>query len=151
MIKVNSRKIFPAFTLLISMLFIVVGITKYGFWDGVKGPTPGFIPIIVAAVLAATSLLAFVQSFKEEGKPVYFKKEWLEIIAGFSIFGFVFLIGFIPTLFVYAIVWLKVYEKCTWKSTIIVTAVIMAIVIGAFVIWLGVPFPQGIILDTIMG
>jgi hypothetical protein len=48
------------------------------------------------------------------------------------------------------IVWLKWYEKCSWKTTLITFAVIMAIVLGAFVLWLGVPFPKGLLYNLIM-
>lgn len=149
MSKFGSKQFIPIGTAALAVLWICTGLTQYGFWETGKGPTPGFVPIIIAVLMLAVSVLALTQSFKED-KPEYPKANWLVILAGFSIFAFTFLLGMIPTLAIYVIAWLKFYEKCSWKNTLIVFAVIMAIVLGVFVFWLGVPFPQGIILETIM-
>ena len=45
--------------------------------------------------------------------------------------------------------WLKLVEKTPWKTTIIILLFLMALVIGVFVLWLGVPFPEGLIMDLI--
>jgi hypothetical protein len=42
-----------------------------------------------------------------------------------------------------------VFEKYSWKTTFVGLVIIMAIVIGAFVMWLGVPFPKGLIYNLI--
>ena len=57
----------------------------------------------------------------------------------------------IPAIILYVILWLRVVEKTPWKQTLIVLATIMAIVYGVFVVWLGVPFPQGFILEALLG
>ena len=46
--------------------------------------------------------------------------------------------------FLFVILWLKVFEKTGWKETLIVLAVCMAISIGVFRLWLGVHFPMGL-------
>lgn len=148
--KFGSKQIIPLAAAALAVVWIVVGLTEYGFWGGAKGPTPGFVPIIVAAVMLGVSLLAFVQSFKED-KPVYPRANWLVILAGFAIFAGIFIIGMIPSVAIYVLVWLKLYEKCSWKNTLIVFAIIMAIVLGVFVFWLQVPFPTGALLEPILG
>ena len=50
----NLRTVIPTATIVISLLFIVVGMKDYGFWKG--QPTPGFFPIIIAVVLLASSI-----------------------------------------------------------------------------------------------
>ena len=147
---INTKKVIPIGTALVGLLFIFTGITKYGFWEHGKGPTPGFVPIIIATLMTAVSILAFVQSFKEE-KPVFPWENTLVILAGAAIFGATFLIGLIPSVAIYVIVWLKVLEKCSWKQTITVFVVIMAIVLGVFVLWLKVPFPEGLLFETLLG
>lgn len=117
---------------------------------GSAGPTRGFVPIIVAILMLAVSILAFTQSFKE-GKPDYPEANWLVIMAGFGIFALTFLLGMLPALMIYVLVWLRFYEKCSWKSTLNVFFVIMAIVLGVFVLWLGVPFPKGLLFTVLLG
>ena len=68
----------------------------------------------------------------------------------FRSIGATFLIGLIPSAGLYVIVWLRWYEKFTWKTTLIAFAVIMAIVVGCFVLWLQVPFPRGIVFNAIL-
>ena len=148
--KFGSKQIIPMMTAAVALVFIYVGITKFGFWDEVKGPTPGFVPTIISVLLLAVSVLAFIQSFKDK-KPVYPKENFLVILAGIGIFAFTFLIGMIPTIVIYVILWLRLVEKTPWKQTFIVLAVIMAIVLGVFVLWLGVPFPKGFIFEALLG
>ena len=65
-------------------------------------------------------------------------------MAGVGIFAVTFLIGLLPTLFLYVILWLKIFEKESWKNTILVLMVTAAISIGVFYLWLGVQFPMGV-------
>ena len=59
--------------------------------------------------------------------------------------------GFLPTLLVFYIFWLKVMEKLPVKTIVISTVIISAIVYGVFSVWLSVPFPEGLLLETILG
>ena len=59
-------------------------------------------------------------------------------------------IGMLPTLALFVILWLKVLEKASWKTTLIILVIVMAIVIGVFVLWLGVRFPNGMILGKFL-
>ena len=150
MSKFGSKQLIPLGTSALAIVWIVVGLKNYGFWEPVKGPTPGFVPAIVAWGMLAVSILAFLQSFKE-GKPDYPAANWMAVLAGFSIFAGSFLIGMLPALAVYVLVWLRVIEKTPWKTTLITFAVIMAIVYSVFVLWLGVLFPQGLLFDLLLG
>ncbi len=149
MVKI-SKQIIPLSSGLLALLFLYIGIAKYGFWDVDKGPTKGFVPTIISVVLLAVSILAFFQSFRDKA-PVYPKENYLVILSGLGIFALTFLIGMIPAIILYVILWLRVVEKTPWKQTLIVLATIMAIVYGVFVVWLGVPFPQGFILEALLG
>ena len=57
--------------------------------------------------------------------------------------------GFLPTLFVFYILWLKLYAKCSWKTVMIAFVIMFAIVYGAFGLWLKVRFPAGILFEKI--
>lgn len=150
MSKFSTRQLIPICTAVLSVIWIVTGVSGYGFWGGSSGPTPGFVPIIVAVIMLFISILALFQSFKEE-PPRLPAGNWLIALAGFSIFIFTFLIGMMPSLVLFVVLWLKLVEKSSWKHTLIVLAVIMAIVTGVFVVWLGVPFPQGYLYTTLRG
>ncbi len=144
------NQIIPIACALMAGAFIWLGLTKYGFWHHAKGPLPGFFPVVIATAMLAASVLAFIFSFRDSA-PVWPLANWLVVLSGALIIGATFLIGLIPSVAVYVLVWLRGYEKCTWRQTLITFAVIMAIVLGCFVFWLGVPFPKGLIFDLIFG
>ena len=61
-VKFDSRAFVPIATAILSLVFIGVGLNKFGFWDG--QPTPAFFPTIIAVVLFATSLMCLVQELR---------------------------------------------------------------------------------------
>ena len=140
--------VIPVVTAVIAALFIYLGITKYGFWHEVRGPLPGFFPTIIGFALLGLSVLAFLGGRKEEGT-TYPIENWYPALGVIGIMLATLVIGMLPSLALFVILWLKVYEKYNWKTTLVGLAIIMAIVIGAFVMWLGVPFPKGLIYNLI--
>ena len=148
--KINTKTLVPIGTALISVLFIYLGIVKYGIWDDKKGPLGGFFPVIVAVVLLVVSILAMVQSFKES-KVVYARQNWLPVLGVFVIIIATYVIGMIPSVLLYLLAWLKVIEKSSWKQTLIVAVVLGGVVYGVFVLWLNIPFPKGVIFEWILG
>ena len=126
----------------VALFFLWLGLTKYGFWSDQRGPLPGFVPVVVSA-------LAFLFSWKEKA-PTWPRESWAVVLSGALIIAGTAVIGLLPSVAIYLVVWLRLYEKCSWKTTLITFTVIMAIVIGCFVLWLGVRFPQGLILDAIL-
>jgi hypothetical protein len=146
--KITSQMIIPVVTALIAVVFIYLGITKYGFMHPVRGPLPGFFPTIIGFVLLAVSVLAFIGSLKEE-RVQFALENFYPALGVVAILLATFVIGMLPSLAIFVILWLRFYEKYSWKTTLIGFAVVMAIVIGAFVLWLGVPFPKGIIYEMI--
>ena len=53
-------------------------------------------------------------------------------------------IGLILSCLVYLVLWLKLVEHAPWKHVIIIEAILAAIIIGVFVVWLQVQFPMGL-------
>ena len=129
-------------------VFHWLGLAEYGFWNDSKGPMSGFFPVVIAAALLLASVATFFQSFAEK-RPNLPVMNWLPAMGVVLIIGASLLLGMVPSLALYVVLWLRLFEKYDWKTTLITTAVIMAIVIGCFVIWLGVPFPQGLIYEAI--
>lgn len=136
-------QIIPICTSAIAIIWIVLGLNKYGFWDEYKGPKTGFFPTIIAIVMLAISIFALVESGKAK-KPEFEKENWMAALGMLAMVVVSYLVGMELSILAFMILWLRVYEKCAWKTTIIATAVVMAIVIGAFRIWLGIQFPLGL-------
>ncbi len=141
--KVNAKIIVPIGMAVMAIIFIYLGFFHYGFWDNVNGPEAGFFPTIIGIILFFTSLLALYQSRKAEA-PKIDKLELMVIGGCLGIIVSSYAIGLIPSSVLYMILWLKVFEKCSWKSTLKVSAIVSVIVIGVFVFWLQVPFTWGI-------
>lgn len=146
--KINTRKIIPLLFVALGALFAGIGFLKLGFW--VDGPGPGFFPSIMAFVMILAGVSTFILSLKEEGKAAYLKDEFLVILAGIGIFAGTFIIGLVPTIIAYLFIWLRLFEKTSWKVTLIIMAIAMFITVGVFGMWLGIQFPMGL-FESILG
>ena len=146
----RTQLLIPVCTGLLALVFIVVGIGSYGFWE--NQPTPGFFPILIAVVLLAASVACFVEVLRaKNGKEVRYNLQELSVIlgAGAIIVG-TFLIGLVPSLLIYILVWLKFIEHAPWKTIIIIEIIVAAIVLGVFTAWLQVRFPVGLLGDLLL-
>jgi len=139
----NLPLIIPIITSLMAILWIVLGLKQYGFWDEFKGPRTGFFPTIIAIAMLAISIFAIVTSGKAE-KPKFEKENWMAALGLLAMVLMSYVIGMELSILLFMILWLRIYEKCSWKTTIITTAVVMAIVVGAFRLWLQINFPLGL-------
>lgn len=140
----NSRIIIPIATAIVALVYIVVGMQKFGFWDG--QPTAAFFPIIIATVLLLTSLLCLFQIVKgKESAPKYNKDELMVILGAGGIIVGCWLIGLIASCLVYLFLWLKFVEHSSWKVILIIEAIVAALIIGVFVVWMQVQFPVGLL------
>lgn len=146
--KLTSKMLIPVVTTVIAGVFIAMGYVKYGFWDHTKGTLPGFFPVIIGLLLLGTSVLVFLSALKEEGTR-YPVENWYPALGTLAVILATFVIGMLPSLAIFVLLWLRWFEKLSWKTTLIVFAIIMGIVIGAFMMWLGVPFPKGMLYDMI--
>ena len=144
------RTLIPIVSLVIGVVWIIYGLSHHGFWHHARGPMPGFVPSLIAGVLVLTSIIGIFQSRKETESPDR-KENWTIVLAAAITFSLVFVFGMHISLLLFVFVWLKFYEKMNWRNTIIVLIISFCISYGVFVLWLGVPFPRGIILDAIIG
>lgn len=144
MINLRASRVIPLSTLLFACVFLYLGVTRFGFWHDAVGPLPGFVPSIIAALLIPVSLLALLQSGK--AKPVRYSRSCYTVVLGVAaVMASTFLIGMIPSLALYLVVWLRRFGKASWRQTVITTFIMMGITIGVFVAWLNVPFPKGVL------
>ena len=139
-----ERKIVPVASGLLGAVFAIQSIRKYTFWNASKGPGPGFLPLIVGLLLIAFSVVAFLQEKDKDSAPQE-KDTYLFIVGILATVAAVYVVGFLPALFIFCILWMKVKEKLSWKTTIIVCIILAAIVYVLFIFWLKVPFRFGIL------
>ncbi len=142
MLKSNTKKIIPLLFVGLGAVFLLIGYFKLGFWT--DGPEPGFFPSIMSVVMIMAGLASFVLSFKEKEDATYSKDELLVILAGIGIFGGTFIIGLVPTLVVFLFLWVRIFEKASWKVTLIIMAIAMFITVIVFGTWIGIQFPLGL-------
>lgn len=155
------RIIISVLLILLSCLWMYMGIFEYGMWvPGVSADT-GFIPTVFGAIVLIFSVVKLVKDIKAyktslqgeavaEKKAVSFKEVLVKLkpmlpalTAILAILLIKFLgmaIGTYLSLFFY----MKVVNNDKWFKSIWVTAVITLFFFAVFVLWLKVPFPRGI-------
>ena len=145
----NLRTVIPLATIIVSLVFIVVGLKNYGFWKA--QPTPGFFPIIIAVVLLASSIACFVQIARDKNSDEvkYNRNELMVMLGAAGIILGTFLIGLVPSCLIYIFLWLKLVERAPWKVIIIIEIIMAAIILGVFTGWLQIRFPMGLLGDLI--
>jgi len=145
----KMKSIVPLFIMIVAVFWIIYGLINHGFWDPVKGPITGFLPILASIPLVPVSFVGFIRSFKEEDskEPL---ESWTIMLAAAIAFALVFIVGMIISLMLFVFVWVKFYEKLSWKITIINLVIAFGMIYGIFGVWLQVPFPNCIILDAIL-
>ena len=146
----NLRVIIPLATIIVSLVFIIVGLKDYGFWNA--QPTPGFFPIIIAVVLLASSIACFFQVARDkDGADVKYNRNELMVMLGAAgIILCTFLIGLVPSCLIYILLWLKLVEHAPWKVVITIEIIMAAIILGVFTAWLQSRFPMGL-LGSLLG
>lgn len=150
-VKIPTKVIVPVVTCAIEILFASIAFGQYGFWDSVAmKPTKGFFPGIISIGLIALSVLAFINGLKSPTAE-FRLINWYVPLAVLLIIAATYVIGMIPSLLIFVLLWLKVYEKQSWTTTIIALLIVSFIVIGCFRIWLDIQFPIGFIGELIFG
>ena len=148
--KWNLRAVIPLATIVISLVYILVGLKDYGFWKG--QPTPGFFPIIIAVVLLASSIACFIQIARDKDSEAvrYNRNELIVMLGAAGIILCTFVIGLVPSCLIYIFLWLKFVERASWKVILIIECIMAAIILGVFTFWLQIRFPLGLLLDMIL-
>lgn len=149
--KLNTRLVVPLIIAAVCAVFLVTGLSKFGFWNSAtQSPTAAFVPSIICALLIAVCLITVVTGWNQSGRAEYHRDEFLIILTAAAVIGCTYLIGMLPALGLFVVLWLKLVEHAPWKSTLIILAIVAVLVIGVFVMWLGVRFPTGMLYDAIV-
>ncbi|MDR3191800.1 MAG: tripartite tricarboxylate transporter TctB family protein [Treponema sp.] len=152
----NVKTVIPICGALLSTFWLIYGLFRHGFWHNLKGPLPGFVPSLAAVFMLPISIAEIVHSIRPDKTPdgkseIRDSENWFIVLAAAGIFALSFLIGMIPALLLFVFCWLRFYEKASLKSAVLLAAISFAIVFGVFTLWLGVPFPKGLIISVIFG
>ena len=131
-VKIPTKVIVPVVTCAIGILFASIAFGQYGFWDSVAmKPTKGFFPGIISIGLIALSVLAFINGLKSPTAE-FRLINWYVPLAVLLIIAATYVIGMIPSLLIFVFLWLKVYEKQSWTTTIIALLIGNIIVVKGF-------------------
>lgn len=142
--KVKSFKfLIPVILILISIGWIIAGVNKYGFYSA-AGPGSGFYPCICAALLLIVSVLVLPSTLKEEKSDT----KWYQFMPVLGVAGVAAvaeLAGIYAAIISFLFLWLFVYEKYSWKFSLLVSVCVAFFIWGVFDYWMDVNFPVGII------
>ena len=118
-----------------------------GSW---KRPGPGFLPFGLACILIVLSLALIASQWKKGSGEASFwpERTWLRPLLGivaFALYAFLIdLIGFIPTTFIFLVLWMWIIEGISWGKIATVSAGVTLILYLIFGYFLEVPLPGGI-------
>lgn len=147
--KLKLNFLFPLATAFIAVVWMYKGFFEYGMWDpSTTSPKDGLFPFIIAAVLLLASIINLVNSFKE--KPVTFEKNALYLVAALAaVYIATEYIGLLPALLIFYVLWLRFYARVDWKTIIIATVALFAIVYFGFGVGLKIRFPKGMLFKML--
>jgi len=145
---INSRVVFPAASVCLGILWVVVGLGSYGWYVDEK-PASGFFPILIGGLLIPIGILA-IMSERTQAAPKFISSYIHPLLAAVSVVFFALVIGFFPALTIYVFGWLRWYEKYPIRFSLIVTAITIAFMYGIFAMWLRVPFPIGQLFEMLL-
>ena len=150
-VKIYTQQIIPIVGFVVGLVFLVIGVGQFGFWNSTNNsPTEGFFPIIVSVLLCLLSALGFVQSMKKE-KVEYRLLNWYVPLGFFAFIIAILIVGTIPAIILLEILWCRFYEKLSWRTTIIATVFCLILALPVFTMWLKIDFPLGVFGNLIMG
>lgn len=145
---IQSKVLLPIGCIVVGVFLAVVTFLNYEIWSPLKGPMPGFLPLVCSVLLAITGVFALRLS-KNDKEPELHKENWFLVAAILAVMGGSYIIGFLPALFIFAFAWLRFQAKCSWKTTIITMLILLAMIIGIFDLWLEIPFDKGLIFRAL--
>jgi len=115
-----------------------------------KRPGPGFLPFILACILIVLSLALIASQWKKgSGKtPFWPERTWLRPLLGtvaFALYAFLIaLIGFLPTTFIFLVLWMWLIESIAWRQIAAVSIGVTVVLYLIFGYFLEVPLPGGV-------
>lgn len=150
MFKRTGKYIVPGLIAAAGVFFAVYTATHYPMYSPTQGPLQGFLPTLLGVLLAISGAAAAFQARHEEDKGLDLKNWSIVLAVALMLVGNA-LIGTILSVALFLVLWLKCVEKYSWKTVLLVTAIMMAFVVGVFYLWMDIPFTQGLLFEAILG
>ena len=142
--KWNAEQIIPILMFVIGVAWLIYGLPRYG-WVNEKGPTLGFLPLTCAGLMVILSVVQFFRSFRVDNHPKYLPESFLIWGCLVCVWLGSYLIGTLPCLVIFFVLWLRLFEKEPWLRILIMTVIFFIIIYLVFILWIGVPFKTGIL------
>lgn len=155
------RIVISVILIIISCVWMFMGINEYGMWiPGVSADT-GFIPTVFGAIVLLFSVVKLVKDIKAyvasrqgeaavEKSAISFKdvlvklKPLLPAVTAILAILLIKFLGMVIGTYLALFFYMKVVNNDKWVKSLWVTAVITLFFYSVFVLWLKVPFPRGI-------
>ena len=155
------RIVISVILIIISCVWMFMGINEYGMWiPGVSADT-GFIPTVFGAIVLLFSVVKLVKDIKAyvasrqgeaavEKCAISFKdvlvklKPLLPAVTAILAILLIKFLGMVIGTYLALFFYMKVVNNDKWVKSLWVTAVITLFFYAVFVLWLKVPFPRGI-------
>ncbi len=155
------RIVISVILIIISCVWMFMGINEYGMWiPGVSADT-GFIPTVFGAIVLLFSVVKLVKDIKAyvasrqgeaavEKSAISFKdvlvklKPLLPAVTAILAILLIKFLGMVIGTYLALFFYMKVVNNDKWVKSLWVTAVITLFFYAVFVLWLKVPFPRGI-------
>jgi hypothetical protein len=144
--RLKTKIIIPIVAFVFGAVFSFLGITKYGFYHATKGPLPGFFPSIVGICLMIVSVMTLLQVRSDDDQHSR-KENWYPVLGTLAILLGCLVFGMYLSLGIFLFWWVRIYERASWKATIICFVIMGSIVIGVFGCWLNIAFPKGLLFS----
>ncbi len=134
--------VFPGLSILVGIYWAVKAF-GYRLWV-LNGPGGGLFPLIAGIMAIVFGAVLIIRRYRTREKADFSIKSVLPIAGVIGIIIASYIIGLIPALGVFIILWMVIYEKEKWGKSIAVgvgTALVLWLV---FDLWLAVPLPMGV-------
>ena len=141
-----------------AVIFLLIGLLSifegYRIKPGtLSAPGAGFFPFYLGAILFFLSIFLFFRSLKEKwaqkGEMIKIGGRWKRLLFGLAIFiGYAYAmkpVGYIVCSLLFLVLFLKVIEGRSWRSTFVISILCTLISYFVFSKYLGVPLPKGMI------
>ncbi len=138
----NADRVIALICGLVGAFWAAYGWFSYGFWLN-KGPGPGFLPVIFGCLAVIIAIARLGRKDKEA--------EQVDLRAIFPIAAIIacalaiYVIGFLPAVFVFVAFWLVNQGSYSYKFSLFMAAAVTVFVWAVFASWLQVPFPTGLL------
>ena len=148
--RVQKKYIIPIAGIVVGVFFLIYSYSKYTVFAANQGPGDGFLPMLLGALLLFASIADMLMA-RSRTNVSFGAENWSIVLAVAILISATYLIGMIPSILVFSFLWIRMVEKCSWKMTIIALLVIIALVIGVFQLWMDIDFPQGLLIEWLLG